>query len=108
MAEAETRAGNAARVWNSWQTSAEGRTSPWARGPLRERNLADDGGAAGRRGSSRERDGLENPPGDLVVGDDGSDLKPAAASGAAPNVNVKRPRKRSERHASDTRERTKH
>jgi hypothetical protein len=63
---------------------------------LREHSLADDGGAAGRRSPSRGRDSPKDAPGDLVVGDDGSDLEPA---GAALNVNVEGPgEQRSSRH----------
>ena len=61
-----------------WPTSA--------RGPSRERGFVDEARVGRRRSASRGRDGVEDPPGDAVVGDDRADLEPSAAEGAGLDV----------------------
>jgi hypothetical protein len=44
--------------------------------------LVDDARVVGRRSARRGGDGVEDAPGDVVVGRDGAHLEPAAATGA--------------------------
>src|SRR4051794_39524305 len=54
----------------------------------RERRFVFEGRLDGRRGASGSGYGVEDPPGDVVVGDDGADLEAAAAASADLDVNL--------------------